>query len=183
MGGLMPRRASRRYAQAIFELATRDDKIDAWRHELGLACEMASQAGVARAVDSPAVPFAERRAILTRLLGAHVSHQVLNLCLLLAERSRFSIMPEVSREYDDLLRQSRGIVAVTVIAPQPLTEMELAAVQTRVEQLAGAQVELYQEVDAALIGGICVRIGDLQIDASVANRLRRLRQDLITGAS
>jgi F-type H+-transporting ATPase subunit delta len=180
----MPRPASaRRYAQAIFELATRDDKVDAWRRDLGIACELASSARVARAVDSPAVAFAERRDALTRLLGPHVSHEVLNLGLLLAERGRFSLMPEVSRKYDDLVRRSRGIVAATVIAPQPLSETEMAAVRTRVEQLAGAQVELFQKVDPALIGGVCVRIGDLEIDASVASRLRRLRQELITGAS
>jgi F-type H+-transporting ATPase subunit delta len=179
----MPRPASaRRYAQAAFELATRDDKVDAWRQDLGVACELASNVRVARAIDSPAVPFADRRDALAGLLGPHVSHEVLNLGLLLAERGRFSIVPEVSRQYDDLVRRSRGIVAATVTAPQPLSEAEMADLKTRVEQLAGARVELYQEVDAALIGGIRVRIGDLQIDASLASRLRRLRQDLITGA-
>jgi F-type H+-transporting ATPase subunit delta len=175
--------SARRYAQALFELATAAGKVDAWRHDLGVACELASNARVARAVDSPAVPFTERRDALTRLLGPHVAPQVLNLACLLASRGRFSITPDISRAYDALVRRSRGIVAATISSPAPLSEGEFAAVKARVETIAGAQAEVYQEVDPTLIGGVCVRIGDLQIDASVASRLRRLRQELVSGAS
>ena len=180
----MPRPAqARRYAQALFELAARDSRVDAWRHDLGVASELAGDPRVARAIDSPAVPFYRRRDALQQLLGSKVAPQVLNLALLLAGRGRFSIMPQVGREYDDLVRGSRGIVAATVTSPTPLPKDELASVKAQVERLAGAKVEMHQETNPALIGGISVKIGDLQVDASVASRLRRLRQELAHGAS
>ena len=180
----MARSASaRRYAQALFELATAESRVDEWRRGLGIACEIAGDEGVARAMDSPAVPLQRRREALAGLLGRRVAPQILNLAVLLASRSRFGMMPEVSREYDDLVRASRGIVAVTVTSVSPLADDELEAVKIRVEQLAGGTVELYQETNPALIGGICVKIGDLQIDSSVANRLTRLRRELVQGAS
>jgi F-type H+-transporting ATPase subunit delta len=175
--------AARRYAEAIFELASRDDKVDAWRHDIGVGCELARDERVVRVVDSPAVPFRERRKILEQLLQTRVAPQVLNLALLLTERCRFSIMPAVSDEYDDLVRASRGIVGVTVTSPTPLSEAQLAAIKSKVERLAGAQVEIATESKPSLIGGICVMIGDLQIDASVANRLERMRRELVQGAS
>ncbi len=180
----MKRLASgRRYAQAVFELAGDAGKVDAWRADLGLACEVASEAAASRIIDNPSLPIAERRRVVDRLLGKRVAPQILNLAYLLAERGRFALMPQVSREYDDLVRLSRGIVAATVTSPTRLSEPELAAVKTRVEQIAGAQAELYAEVDPSLIGGVSVMIGDQQIDASVASRLRRLRQELVQGAS
>jgi F-type H+-transporting ATPase subunit delta len=175
--------AARRYAEAIFELATRDGKVDAWRADIGVCCELAQDAMIVRAIDSPAVPFRDRRRTLEELLGTRVSPQVMNLTLILTQRCRFSIMPAVSDEYDDLVRASRGIVGVTVTSPSPLSGAELASVKIRIERLAGAQVEITTETDPALIGGLCVKIGDLQIDASVANRLERLRRELVQGAN
>jgi F-type H+-transporting ATPase subunit delta len=107
----------------------------------------------------------------------------LNLALLLAERGRFAVLPDVTSEYDALVRKSRGIVAAAVTTPAPLSGEELAAVKKRVEQLAGAHVELSTAIDPALLGGIRVQIGDLQIDASVSGRLERLRARLVQGAS
>jgi F-type H+-transporting ATPase subunit delta len=175
--------AGRRYAEAAFELATRDKAVDAWQRDLAFAAELARDERVARAADSPAVPVAERRKVVRKLLSKRVSPLALNLALLLAERGRFAVLPDVSTEYDALVRKSRGIVAATVTTPEPLSQRELAAVKKRVEQLAGAHVELSTATDPTLLGGLRVRIGDLQIDASVSGRLERLRARLVQGTS
>ena len=175
--------AGRRYAEAAFELATRDKAVDAWQRDLDFAAELARDERVARAADSPAVPVAERRKVGRKLLSKRASPLALNLALLLAERGRFVVLPDVSTEYDALVRKSRGIVAATVTTPEPLSQRELAAVKKRVEQLAGAHVELSTATDPTLLGGLRVRIGDLQIDASVSGRLERLRARLVQGTS
>jgi F-type H+-transporting ATPase subunit delta len=175
--------AARRYAQALFELAASADKVDAWRADVGHACELAQDERAVRAIDSPATSFGDRRKIVQDLLGKIVSPVVLNLVLLLAKRGRFSMMPAVSDEYDDLVRRARGIVGVTITSPSPLSESELVGLKARVERLAGAKVEVSLENDPRLLGGLCVMIGDLQIDASVQTRLRRLRRQLVQGMS
>jgi len=127
------------------------------------------------------VPFAARRSAVEQLLGPAVSQSACNLALLLAKRGRFGILPDVSARYDELVRESRGIVAATVTTPAPLSQSELAAVKARVEQLAGAQVELTTATDPSLLGGVTVRIGDRLIDDSLQGRLARLRGRLIEG--
>ncbi len=180
----MPRLgAGRRYAEAAFELASRDGTVDAWQHDLALAAGLAGDERVARAVDSPAVAIARRHKAVERLLGDHVSRQALNLALLLTGRGRFGSLPSVSAEYDAMVRESRGIVAATVTTPMPLSAQELAAVRTRVEQLAGTHVELDAETDPSLVGGLTIKIGDRLIDASVRGRLERLRGRLAKGTS
>lgn len=175
--------AGRRYADAAYQLAERDGTLDAWQRDLAIASGLARDERVARAVDSPTVPFAERRKSVEQLLGNLVSPQVRNLCLLLAERGRFAVLPDVSAEYDALVRESRGIVAATVATPVPLSEGEFAQVKARVEELAGAKVELVTITDPALLGGLTIRIGDRLIDASVQGRLERLRGRLVQGTS
>jgi F-type H+-transporting ATPase subunit delta len=175
--------AGRRYAEAAFQLAARDGAVDAWQRDLVVAAEMAGDERIVRIVDSPAVPFAERRAAVEQLLAKLISPMALNLALLLAQRGRFGILPELSAEYDALVRKSRGIVAATVTTPAPLPKEELAQVRARVEKLAGAKVELTTATDPALLGGLTIRIGDKLIDASVQGRLERLRGQLVQGTS
>ena len=175
--------AGRRYAEAAFELAVRDDKVEAWKRDLALAAEMALDDRVIRLVDSPAVPFGERRKVVEQLLSTHVAPGALNLALLLAKRGCFGVMPAVSAEFEAKVRLARGIVAATVTTPEPLSAAELVEVQARVEQLAGARVELATRVDPGLIGGLTIKVGDRLIDASVRGRLERLRGRLVQGTT
>src|ERR1035437_8826385 len=175
--------AGRRYAEAAFQLAERDGKVDAWQRDLALAAGLARDERAARAVDSPAVPFGERRKAVEQMLGKLVSPQARNLALLLAKRGRFAILPEVSAEYDGLVRKSRGIVAATVTTPAPLSAQDLVRVTARLVQLAGTKAELTMTTDPTLLGGLTIRIGDRLIDASVRGRLERLRGRLVQGTS
>lgn len=174
---------ARRYAEAVFELAVRDGRVDECRREIGIACGLAQDKRLVRAVDSPAVSLQRRRELLEQILAGRVSRQVLSLAQLLAARSRFSIMPAISDEYDDLVRRSRGIVGVRVTTPAPLLPEELEALKVKMEKIAGATVEIDVQTNPALIGGLCATIGDRQIDASVSTRLARLRRQLLEGTN
>lgn len=177
-----PTTAARRYAEAAFELAGRDDALDAWQKDLAAAATVLADERVARVVDNPAIPLAERDAVLTKLLGGRISKPALNLVRLLAERGRIDSLGHVSRAYDRLLRDHRGIVEAVVTSPEPLTDAETAALKTRLAAMTGSTVELRAELDPELIGGLTVRVGDRLLDASVRGRLERLRDQLLAGS-
>ncbi len=175
--------SARRYAQAVFDLASSAGKVDEWRRDMDRVCRLAQDAQVARAMDNPAIPFAERRKALTDLLSGRTAVPVLNLALLLAMRGRFGIMPVVCDEYDSLVREARDVVGVTVVTPEPLSPVELAQLERVISARTGATLEMSTAIDPSLVGGLMVRIGDLEIDASVRGRLERLRDELVGGMS
>jgi F-type H+-transporting ATPase subunit delta len=177
-----PTAAGRRYAEAAFELASRDDALDAWGEGLTLAARFASDASVVGVVDNPSIPYANRVAAVDSLLGKRVPDSVRNLARLLAQRGRFETLPAIAAEYHRLLNRKRGIVEAVVTSAQPLTSDETAALRARVESMTGAGVELRSEIDESLIGGLTVRVGDQLLDASVRGRLERLRDQLVRGA-
>jgi F-type H+-transporting ATPase subunit delta len=177
-----PTTAGRRYAEAAFELAERDDAFDGWTEGLALAARFAADEGVARIVDNPAIPHADRQAAVARLLEGRVLPGVLNLARLLAQRGRFETVPAIAAEYTRLLNRRRGIVEAVVTSAQPLTAAEMKALRTRVEAMTGSGVDLRTEVDEALIGGLTVRVGDQLLDASLRGRLERLRHQLAGNA-
>ena len=176
-----PTPAARRYAEAAFELATRDKAHDAWRDGLAFAAAVLGDARIARAASDPGKPFAERRKLVDRLLGTHVSAQVANLVRLLAQRGRLDVLPLIAAQYQRLLNRERGIVEATVTSARPLDTAETDALIARIRSMTGTDVDLRTVVDAALIGGLTVRVGDTLLDASVRGRLERLRESLVAG--
>lgn len=177
-----PGTAARRYAEAAFELASRDDALDAWGAGLHLASQFVADERVATALDNPARPYADRVALLERLLKGRAPEGVIRLAALLAERGRADRLPDVAAGFQRLLDAKRGIVEARVTSAAPLTADETRAVEAWVAKSTGKQVHLSATVDESLIGGLTVRVGDTLMDGSVRGRLERLRSELITGA-
>jgi F-type H+-transporting ATPase subunit delta len=176
-----PSTAARRYAEALFDLARREHAEDRWAAELEAVAGLLGDERVRTSLDSPAIPFSEREAVLRTSLDGKVSPTVLNLTRLLAERSRLELIEPVAAQYRRLLNRQKGIVEAVVTSAQPLTPDESRSVRDRVTAMTGAQVDLREQVDASLIGGLTVQVGDRLLDASVRGRLERLRNQLIAG--
>lgn len=174
--------AARRYAEAAFELATRDKQLDAYGDGLDLAARLLGGDEVLDIVRNPARPLAERTAFVDGLLGKRVPDPVHRLVRLLVSNGKADRLASVSGEYRRLLNAERGIVEATATSASPLSNEETAALQRKVAQMTGKTVDLQVAVDASLIGGLTVRVGDTLYDASVRGRLERLRERLVAGA-
>ena len=172
---------ARRYAEAAFQLASRDGTLDAWAEGLDLAARTTADERVLRQVDSPARPYADRVKTLEQLLGGRVPEGVLRLAALLARRGGVERLGAVSAEYRRLLDAERGVVQARVTSAAPLTPEETEAIRAWVEKSTGKTVTLSARVDESLIGGLTVGVGDTLLDASVRGRLERLRNDLVAG--
>lgn len=177
-----PTTATRRYAEAAFQLAVRDDAFKAWTDGLALVAGVAADESVVRIVDNPALSHVEREAIVARLFDGRIGPGVLNLARLLARRGRFESLPAVTAEFTRLLNRRDGIVEAVVTSAAPLTAGETDAISARVAVMAGSGVSLHTEVDPALVGGLTIKIGDQLLDASVRGRLERLRDQLVAGS-
>lgn len=175
-------RSARRYAEAAFEVARRDDAVDRWRDDLVDAAALLGDPSVLEIVDNPARPLEVRQRFVDDLLAQRISQPVRNLVALLVRRGRVAVLPALATEYRRLVNRQRGVVEAIVSSALPLTPDEEIAVRARIEQMSGATVDLQSVVDPELIGGLTVRVGDTLLDASVRGRLERLRDELTAGA-
>jgi len=171
----LARSTARRYAEAAFEIAERDDSMEAWLAALAIADERLSDPEVMHLLANPTVPADSRVEALGRILGDDVSGPPRNLLALLVRRGRFELLPAVIREFLRLHRLRAGIVEATVTSASALDAKEIEALQQRLAAMTQGRIELHQEVDPALLGGVQVRVGDRLIDGSVRGRLARLR--------
>lgn len=174
--------AARRYAEAAFEVALRDDQLDRWAEDLAVAADTLGRPEVEPIVHSPAVPLAQRLGLVSGLLEPRIQPGALRLVSLIVTRGRASILSAVVAEYTRKLNAHRGVVMATVTSAVPLTPAETAEIRTRVEAMVGSATELRSEVDPDLIGGVTIQVRDQLLDASIRGRLERLRDQLHAGA-
>ncbi|HEX2221586.1 MAG TPA: ATP synthase F1 subunit delta [Candidatus Limnocylindria bacterium] len=170
--------AARRYAEAGFEIGREDGTLDAWERDLALLRRTLADPGLQRVVEHPAIPYAEKERLLRRLVADRVRPEPLNLILLMVRRGRPGAVDAMVERFGELLRRRRGVVRAEVRTALPLDDEQRAHVAARLRAITGEQIEITENVDESLIGGIAVRVGDRLWDASVRNRLERLRARL-----
>jgi F-type H+-transporting ATPase subunit delta len=173
---------ARRYAEAAFEVATRDDTVEKWRNELDLAAELVGDERALDVLANPAIPGERRAKALEEMLGDRVSRPVQNLIQLMPRRGRIDDLPRVAAEFRRLDDKRQGITHATATSARELTQDEVRALTARLEETTGGRIALDVEVDPSLLGGLIVRVGDRLIDGSVRGRLERLRNQLVSGA-
>jgi len=174
--------AARRYAEAAFDVARRDDTVDAWRAELDAAAAIIAEERIRRTFANPSIPLETRNAMARATFGSLVGYKVLNLIGLMLRRGRIGELPRLAAEFRRLDNERKGITVATATSAGSLTEDEVEALTHRLEEYTGGRVELDLQVDPSLLGGLVVRVGDRLIDGSVRSRLERLRNQLVSGA-
>jgi F-type H+-transporting ATPase subunit delta len=174
--------AARRYAEAAFEVAMRDDTLEHWRADLDLAANVAGDERSLGVLANPAIPIERRATALDALIAGRVSEKTANLVRLLLRRGRIEDLPRVAAEFRRLDDDRQGITHATATSATELTQDEIRALTARLEQSTGGRIALDVDVDPSLLGGVVVRVGDRLIDGSVRGRLERLRNQLISGA-
>jgi F-type H+-transporting ATPase subunit delta len=175
------------YAQSLLELALASggDAPAEVGAELDALCEAArADAGFREFLASPMLERVERQASLERILQGKASDLLLRFVLVLNRKGRLGNLLEIGDAFDQLLQERFGKVEVDVFTVQggQLSDEVTAAVKDRVQGVFGKEAVLHSYRDAAMIGGIKLRIGDQLIDGSVATRLRRMQAAMLDAA-
>jgi F-type H+-transporting ATPase subunit delta len=172
---------SRRYARALFSIGVDRGNFEQLGNELeDVAALWTGSAELRDALANPVFKASEKRAVLQSLLPRVApTPDVQKFVLLLLERRRLVAVPHIARAYRQMADEHTGRVRAHVTSAQPLGPAELERVRQSLARRTGKQVILEASVDAALIGGIVARVGDLVLDGSVRTQLGTLRDKLL----
>ncbi len=143
-----------------------------------LAAFMSRDASFASFLTSDTVDDDPRRASLERLFRGRMHDLLLNLLQVLNNRRRLALLPSIHRCVVLQMESKRRQKEVTVETAMPLPEDLKAAMKARLSEHIGREALLTERVRPELLGGVVIRIDDVQIDGSVAGRMRRLRSCL-----
>lgn len=177
------RAAATRYARALFDVVRNDNPERAGDEVSAFATLLASHPDLQRTLTSPAVPTAAKRKIVEALLQQQpLSQTVSRLLLLLADRDRLALVPDVVEAYRQRLLDHQQVVRAQVTTAVPLPADRAAALEQSLAQATGKRVIVSTQVDPSIIGGVVARIGSRVYDGSVVNHLARVKAQLVDAA-
>ena len=174
------RASAARYAKALFDVALKESTPQQAENELTAFSDLVrAHAELRHVLSSPAISAARKRAVVQQLLDRQQpSAPVRKLLLLLAERDRLELLPDLVSVFHERVMEHLKIVQAEVTTATPLPPDQAARLQQRLGTTIGRTVTLTTRVDPALIGGMVTRIGSTVYDGSVATQLAALRQRL-----
>jgi F-type H+-transporting ATPase subunit delta len=178
-------RLGRRYARALFSLAREDNSLEQTGEELARAVAAFDDPHLRPFLLSPAIDTRVRQQTCRQVVAAlKLSRNVGNLLLLLAERDRLTVLPDVARWYDALVDDAVGRARVTIRSATPLSAGERSEVVELARRLTGRkEVLAATEVDPELLGGVVLDASGTVYDGSVRAQLERLSKEMAGGGA
>jgi len=175
------RASATRYARALFDvgLAERQDLEQIDRDLAGVVALIAGNEGLARALSHPAIPAARKRGVIGELLSrSPVNATLSRLLLLLADRDRLALLPDLAEAFRGRLLDHQQVVRAEVTTAVELPADRVAALQQGLAAATGRDVRLAVRIDPSIVGGAVTKIGSTVYDGSVITQLARLKQQL-----
>lgn len=170
-------RAAIRYAKAVLSLATENKSADVVNSDMKLITSTISQSeDLSQMLQNPVVESADKKAVLTSVFkNANVA--TTNLINTLISNKRLPLLNDVASSYTQLFDQMRGSQVATVTTAVPLTEDLKGKVLAKVKELTGKDAEVKNIIDESILGGFILRVGDIQYNASISNKLDKLKRE------
>jgi F-type H+-transporting ATPase subunit delta len=174
------RASAARYASALFDVATKESSPEQAERELTAFADLVrSHADLQKVLLSPAIPAANKRTAVHHILERmQPSMAVGKLLVLLAERDRLELLPDLVTVFHERVMEHLKVIDAEVTTAAPLSAAESDRLQQRLAASTGRTVTLSTKVDPGIIGGVVTRIGSTVYDGSVATQLASLRQRL-----
>jgi F-type H+-transporting ATPase subunit delta len=178
---MTPRSLARRYAGALFDVVPKSGAVEpAGRDLSAMAGLIAGHDDLRRIFHSAGVPPQKKRAVLEAILAADpIAAEVQRLLLLLADRDRLALVPDVAAEFAERAMSARRVIAADIVTAVPLGDARRAAVAAALSRASGCDVTVHDRVDPSMIGGIIARVGSVVYDASITRQLEKMRQRLL----
>ncbi len=173
---------SRRYARALFELASEERREEQVGEEIDRFAAAYSEPSLSAALNNPAFPLASRKNVAVEVArGLELSPLALHFLSLLLERDRLSYLPAIASRYRRLLDEKRGRVEARVVSSGPLEAATLNRLRESLSRLSGKEVVLQPESDPGLIGGVVIQLEGKVYDGSVRAQIEKMKERIERG--
>ena len=165
---------ARPYAVAVFKLAREQKALAKWSEMLSFATAVGNDAALSAYIADPKVDSTVLQDTFLKICGDKLNEHGQNLIKTLVEYGRLSILPAITSAFEDLKSQDEGTLDAQIVAAAKPSTTEVKDLVKRLEAKFGKKVEAKVSVDAELIGGMKIIVGDTVIDASVKGQLQNL---------
>jgi F-type H+-transporting ATPase subunit delta len=169
--------ASLQYANALADVALAQGAADAALKQLSdFAAAFGASSELRNFLTSPAVPRDAKHGVIEKIAARLGAGKIIrNFLFVIADHQRTHILPEIVAAVEDVIRHRQGIAEAEISSAVELSAAQKKRFGQTLERLTGKKIQAKYSLDAALLGGAVVRVGDTVYDGSVRNSLNEMR--------
>jgi F-type H+-transporting ATPase subunit delta len=170
---------ARPYAEALFAAANEDPAgLASWSALVGELAQVAGLSDVREALTDPRLTNADRTELFIGLIKTPLSQWARNFVELLVNNHRILALPQIAEQFEELKNQREGTALAQITSAFPLDDKQVQELVAGLEKKFGLKLKPSVTIDASLIGGVRVVVGDQVLDTSVRAQLVRMRDKL-----
>lgn len=170
-------RAAIRYAKAVLDLANEQNSASVVNSDMKtIANAIAESNDLGEMLQSPVLNSTVKKLALMQVFP-ELNKLSVKLIDVLVENKRIDILDAVAQKINILFDEAQGTQIAKVTTAIPLTEELKTKVLAKVKELTGNDAEIENTVDESILGGFVLRVGDIQYNASIANKLDKLKRE------
>jgi F-type H+-transporting ATPase subunit delta len=171
-------RVASRYAKSLIELAEEKGVLEEVQADMQLLKSVISNnRDFELLLLNPVVKSDKKLNVLTQVFTGKVQPMTLLFFKIVAQKSRESVLLYIAKEFEKQYNELKGIQVVKITSATPLLLSDREVLISKLAAETGKTIQLEETVDPTLIGGFVLRVGDKQIDSTVKNKLRRLKNN------
>lgn len=174
---------ARRYARALRDIGQEDRQVRRILTEVErFAVQLKETPALREALEAAFINRRDKQAAVeVAIAQAGVLPATRNFLLLLVEKDRMDVLPQIIVEFRRMVEELEGIERVEVVTPIALSAAQREELKTILAQQTGKKIELEETVDTALLGGMVVKVGSTVYDGSVRTQIHQIRENLQKG--
>ena len=174
---------SRRYSEALFELAKEENKIEILLEQLELLKKVFQQnPNIYSVLGHPEVSVKEKQSSIDELFSDIFEEEICNVLKLMIEKDRLSYLDSIVDDFNELYLRYSNTVRVNVASAVELANEQKDELAAKLINMMGKDVILQYEIDKSLIGGLLIKLEDKVIDTTVKGKLELLKSELLQDA-
>ncbi len=165
----------------MFELAVEENKVDDLLDEIGQLLKVLQEnVDFGRLMTHPKINKDEKIQVVTDVFKGRISDELLGFLTIIISKDRYQEIDGILEYFLTEVKKYKGIGVATVTTAVPLREEQCKKVEQRLLDTTDYKsMEIHYKQDAALIGGMVIRIGDRVVDSSISTKLNELQKDLL----
>ena len=172
-------RVASRYAKSVFDLALETKLVDKVYNDMLLVEQVCNEnRPLVTLLKNPIIRYDYKLNVLTKIFQKHINELTLKFFKLICRKNRADILPDTSKVFVALYHEYKGIIRADVTSAVKLSAAIQKDFEGIVSNATGKKVELETKIDASLIGGYILQVGDNMIDNSLKNKIHKLRREL-----
>ena len=176
----MAKLVSKVYGDALFEASREAGRMDDMYEEvLELQKLLQANEELQKMMENPKVIREDKENVIETVFRGRISDEIVELMKLMIAKGRYSNIESVFDYFIGLVKEEKKIGIAYVTTAVELTDGQKDEIVRRLlETTRYESFEMNYAVDASLIGGMVIRIGDRVVDSSIKTKLYELSKSL-----